>query len=74
MNRNQELLRALNVSSPQLDHLINVALQAGALGAKLSGGGRGGNVIALVSEGDAAAVARSLKEGGAREVILTIVE
>ncbi len=74
MNRNQELLRALNVSSPQLDHLINVALQAGALGAKLSGGGRGGNVIALVSEGDAAAVARSLKEGGAREVILTTVE
>jgi mevalonate kinase len=34
------------------NHFIQVALQSGALGAKLTGAGSGGSVFALVSPGD----------------------
>ena len=49
MNHNQELLKAIGVSTPQLEHLIQVARDRGALGAKLSGAGLGGNIIAVVT-------------------------
>jgi mevalonate kinase len=42
MNKNHALLQELTVSSPELDRLVEAARGAGALGAKLSGGGRGG--------------------------------
>ncbi len=47
MNKNQEFLRALGVSSVELEQLIQVAQQAGAYGAKLTGAGGGGCMIAL---------------------------
>jgi len=47
------------------------ALEAGAYGAKLSGGGRGGNVIALVPEEQHAAVAHVLEEAGAVRLLST---
>ena len=74
MNRNQTLLQAVGVSSPELERLIASAREAGALGAKLSGGGRGGNIIALVDERSAPGVAASLSEAGARKVFLTTVQ
>ena len=74
MDENHALLRSMNVSSPELDNLVEAARKAGALGAKLSGGGRGGNMIALVPAGNAGAIARSLKEAGATNTIITIVE
>ncbi|MCA9913086.1 MAG: mevalonate kinase, partial [Anaerolineae bacterium] len=49
MNQNHALLQQLTVSSPKLDTLVTATRNAGALGAKLSGGGRGGNMIALVT-------------------------
>jgi mevalonate kinase len=73
MNQNHALLRELTVSSPELDKLIEAARNAGALGAKLSGGGRGGNMIALVEADQAEAVAKSLKEAGAKNTITTQV-
>jgi mevalonate kinase len=73
MNENHVLLQKLTVSSPELDHLVEVAQNAGALGAKLSGGGRGGNMIALVEPGIAEAVSLSLKEAGAKNTIITQV-
>jgi mevalonate kinase len=73
MDENHALLRSMQVSSPELDHLVETARQAGALGAKMSGGGRGGNMIALVQAGKAGAVARSLKEAGAVSTIVTKV-
>ncbi len=71
MNDNHALLQQMTVSSPELDRLVEAARKAGALGAKLSGGGRGGNMIALVEPSDAEAVVRSLKEAGAKSTIVT---
>jgi hypothetical protein len=48
MDRNHALLQHMTVSSPQVEQLIEAARHAGALGAKVSGGGRGGNIIALL--------------------------
>jgi len=73
MNENHELLQELTVSSPELDNLVSVACNAGALGAKMSGGGRGGNMIALATPDMAEAVSNSLKKAGARNTIITQV-
>jgi mevalonate kinase len=71
MNENQRILIEMGVSSPELERLIWAARAAGALGAKLSGGGRGGNMIALVRGQDEARVGRALLEAGAVRVIKT---
>ncbi|RLF92313.1 mevalonate kinase [Thermococci archaeon] len=47
MNENHKLLQQIEVSSKELDFLVKLARDAGALGAKLTGGGLGGNIIAL---------------------------
>lgn len=73
MTANHRLLRALNVSSIELDQLVEAALDAGAYGAKLSGGGRGGHIIALVDELSAGKVAQDLLEAGAKRVMTTAV-
>jgi mevalonate kinase len=71
MDENHALLQRLTVSSVELDQLIEAARNAGALGAKLSGGGRGGNMIALVQPEMAESVSSSLKEAGAQNTIVT---
>ncbi len=73
MNHNQELLRRLSVSSPDLERLIDAALKAGAQGAKLSGGGGGGNMIALVHPEAVETVSAALNSAGARRVLHTVV-
>jgi mevalonate kinase len=73
MPRNHTLLRDLTVSSPELDRLVDAAMNAGALGAKLSGGGRGGNMIALVTPDTAETVRAALLAAGAVNVIETQV-
>jgi len=73
MNENHALLQMLTVSSLELDQLVETALHAGALGAKLSGGGRGGNMIALVEPGKTDSVSLALKEAGAKNTIITQV-
>ena len=71
MDANHALLQAIGVSCSELDALVAAARAAGALGAKLSGGGRGGNMIALVTEATAADVADALRSAGAVRVIVT---
>jgi len=73
MDQNHLLLQEMTVSSPELDRLVSAARSAGALGAKLSGGGRGGNMIALVNVNLAESVAKSIREAGAQRVIITQV-
>jgi mevalonate kinase len=74
MDENQQLLEAIDVSSPELETLIDAARQAGAMGAKLCGAGRGGNMVALVSPERAQAVASALREAGAADTIMTEVK
>lgn len=74
MTRNHALLRDLTVSAPSLEKLIEVAMSAGALGAKLSGGGRGGNMIALVHSLNAQDVYEALLRAGAKNAFITTVQ
>jgi mevalonate kinase len=71
MNANHALLQQLTVSSLELDHLTEAARRSGASGAKLSGGGRGGNLIALVEADKAAHVSEALLSAGAKRTIVT---
>jgi mevalonate kinase len=73
MGENHRLLREMGVSSPLLDSLVEAARRAGAVGAKLSGAGRGGNVIALVTAEVREEVERALLSAGAERVIRTEV-
>lgn len=69
MNRNHELLQEIGVSSFSLDRLVKSAREAGALGAKLTGAGGGGSILALVPLEKREAVNKSLNESGAVNVI-----
>lgn len=71
MDENQAVLRKMGVSSPELEALIEAACSSGALGAKLSGAGRGGNMIALVTPEAAGRVARAIENAGAVRTIVT---
>ena len=74
MDRNQELLRCIDVSSVELERLIDAAKRGGAAGAKLVGGGRGGNMIALVNDRNLQAVTAALMDAGAASVIVTEIK
>ncbi len=73
MNRNHQLLHDMRVSSLPLESLVTAARAAGAMGAKLSGAGRGGNMIALVAPAEAQRVSEALHDAGAVRVIETVV-
>ena len=73
MTENQEYLRQMGVSSPELETLIAAAEESGALGAKLSGAGRGGNAIALVTDETEPAVQEAMLAAGARRVLRGIL-
>ncbi len=73
MDANHGILRKIGVSSPELDQLVLAARRAGAWGAKLCGGGRGGNMIALVPPARAEKIAAALQSAGAVRTIVTEV-
>ncbi len=50
MNRNHELLQTVTASRKELDDLVLLCRENGALGAKMTGGGRGGYMIALAPD------------------------
>ena len=52
MNKNHKLLQKITVSGKINDKLVDIALKNGAIGAKMTGTGRGGLVIALASNED----------------------
>jgi mevalonate kinase len=50
MNRNHDLLQQIEVSHPKLDELVDIARNSGAIGAKMTGGGLGGYMVALTPD------------------------
>lgn len=69
LNEAQKELEALGVSDAGLNRLIYYALQEGALGAKLTGGGNGGCIVALAkNEAHSQQLTEKLKRFGAQSV------
>lgn len=65
MNVNQGLLNALQVSSQELEQLINIARRNGALGAKLTGSGGGGAMVAISTDREEAEhIAHAIRKSG----------
>ena len=71
MNINQGLLNALQVSSKDLEVLIDVARRNGAIGAKLTGAGGGGAMIALCPD-DPEKVALAMRKAGYEAMVTAI--
>jgi mevalonate kinase len=63
MRRNQELLREVGVSHPRLEALLEAAAPA-AIGAKLTGAGAGGSIVALPQPGKEVELVRRLARAG----------
>jgi len=63
MNSNHGMLHTLGVSTDELESMVTLARRAGALGAKLTGGGGGGAVICLCPEGREQLVAAFARAG-----------
>jgi len=64
MNINHALLCAIGVSHESLEHLIHAARKGGALGAKLTGGGGGGCMIALAEAGKLKRIVKAIEQVG----------
>jgi galactokinase len=81
MNENQHYLDkylqvsgSCPVSPSNLDLLIRAALDAGALGAKLSGSGGGGAMLALTEPGNEEHVAEAIRKAGGDAYISRVAE
>lgn len=72
MNIAQGYLNALSVSTPQIEKLCSIARDRGALGAKLTGAGGGGAVIALL-DGNESELLNSFKAAGYQSFITEVV-
>lgn len=70
MISNHEILRKIGVSSQSLDYLVEVSMKAGALGAKLTGAGGGGCIIALTEKDMQQAVADAIEGSGGKAYIV----
>lgn len=73
MNSAHRTLKRMTVSCKELDQLVATARENGAFGAKLSGGGRGGNIIALIEESKIEKMSGALRSAGASQVISTVL-
>ena len=72
MDRAHARLGELGVSTPQLDALCDAARAAGAWGAKLTGAGGGGAVIAIATRAREAAVLAAWKQAGVDGFVTTV--
>jgi mevalonate kinase len=72
MNRAHDLLADLGVSTPALDALCETARAAGAAGAKLTGAGGGGAVIAVAPPGREPAILAAWKQAGVDGFVATV--
>jgi mevalonate kinase len=72
MNMNNSLLEVLGVGHPQLSRLILAARSAGAFGAKITGAGGGGSMVALCPKQLKNRVATAIEACDARAIVTTI--
>ena len=73
MNLSHGLLNALQVSTHELERLVEIARRKGAAGAKLTGAGGGGAVIALAPEGSER-IAKAMRGAGYRSFVVRLGE
>jgi hydroxymethylglutaryl-CoA reductase len=71
MNVCQGLLNSLQVSSWEIEELVQIARDHGALGAKVTGGGGGGSMIALCPDGSGKVV-KAMQVAGYRAIEVVI--
>jgi len=64
MNICHGMLNALQVSTPELEQLVDIARENGALGAKLTGGGGGGSIIAVCEPDGQRAIVDAIRAAG----------
>lgn len=69
MGENHKLLQQIEVSCAELDNLVEVANKAGAIGAKMTGGGLGGYMVCLVRKEDQERISDELIKAGATHTI-----
>lgn len=74
LTQNHKLLQEMEVSCDELDELVEAAMSAGAFGAKLTGSGRGGNMLALVDASAVEQVKDALTQAGAVSTIHAIIQ
>ena len=67
MNKNHEIQDSISDSGEKNNYMIKIALENGALGAKLAGAGGGGTIIALTLEPER--TIKALKEAGAEKFV-----
>jgi mevalonate kinase len=72
MNMNHALLDALGVGHPQLSRLVLAARSAGAFGAKITGAGGGGCMVALCTKPLRHRVAQAIQSCDARAIVTGI--
>jgi mevalonate kinase len=63
LTENHNLLSMLGVSHPEIENLIEICLDNGALGAKLTGAGKGGAVIALIPNDSSKEILAKISKG-----------
>jgi len=73
MNKNQEILIEMQLSHPELDNIIEITRRAGALGAKLTRKGGGGNVVAISDKLETQKMIANAIEGAGYSVCKTKV-
>lgn len=71
MNLCQGYLNALQLSTPELEELVHIARANGAVGAKLTGGGGGGSMVALCPD-EQDKVANAMQAAGYQTLSVTI--
>jgi len=74
MNVNHGLLSAIGVSTLELENLVYSARRAGALGAKLTGAGGGGFIVALCKKGEETTVVQELERASPRVFVSRVSE
>jgi galactokinase len=68
MNTHHQVLKEiLHTTLPQIDAMVDAALQAGAYGVKIVGSGGGGSIVALGSKQDRDTIVAAIKKAGAKD-------